>query len=207
MSIGKIGKSALSGLLCLLLASCAGIPQQKTIQTEAVPFSCTGDIVLNGRISMHFSRDGNDEAVHGGFLWVETGDRTGITLTSPLGQTIATIDVTPESATLKQSGRPPRTAADPDALAASELGWPLPIAGMQGWLRGCAVAANGQPFVASPQADSVVTREGWRIRYVTWQEEPSARHRPRRIDMERSGNASSVGDITLRLVIDSWQAP
>jgi len=156
---------------------------------------------------MQFSRDGNDEAVHGSFLWVEAGDRTGITLISPLGQTIATIDITPESATLRQTGRLPRTAADPDALAASELGWPLPIAGLQGWLRGCVVAANGQKFVASPQADSVITREGWRIRYVTWQEESPARFRPRRIDLERSSNASSVGDITLRLVIDSWQAP
>ena len=203
-------KTALQGmfavLFCLLLAACAGIPQQTAPRTETPALSCAGDIDLSGRFSMQYAQGDKDEAMHGNFLWLQTGGHTGITLLSPLGQTIATIDVTPAAATLTESGKPPRTAADVNALAIAELGWPLPVAGLRDWLRGCAVDANGQRFVASPQTDSVVTHDGWHVRYVSWQEDAAARGRPKRIDLKR-GASSTGGDVSLRLVIDSWQSP
>jgi len=201
-------RPALYGLfsisICLLLAACAGIRPETATPTGLPPTSCTEDISLNGRFSMVFSRDGNEEAVHGSFWWRQMGDHTEVRLLSPLGQTLATIDVRPESAVLAQSGRPPRVAADPDQLAATELGWPLPVSGMHSWLRGCAVDATGRAYKASEQSDRVTTQDGWHIQYVSWQTDSSGKLRPRRIDVNRA--ASPAGDISIRLVIDDWQA-
>ena len=73
-----------------------------------------------------------------------------------------------------------------------------------------AMGADGKRFVASPANDSVTTKDGWRLRYVSWQEvgqnvadnTPGALPQPRRIDAER--NASAQADaVALRIVLDS----
>ncbi|MFX5510125.1 outer membrane lipoprotein LolB, partial [Acinetobacter baumannii] len=90
---------------------------------------------------------------------------------SPLGQTVATINVKPGIATLVQSGRAPQVAADVDALAAQSLGWPLPVSGMRQWLQGSGIDASGKPFVAKAGENdaSFTTRDGWRVTYANWE--------------------------------------
>ncbi|MFD2270583.1 lipoprotein insertase outer membrane protein LolB [Undibacterium arcticum] len=99
-------------------------------------------------------------------------------------------------------------AADVDALAADALGWPLPVAGLREWLQGFATNVDGRRFIASAQNDSVNTRDGWRIRYVSWQDEPDRNGatitHPKRIDLARS--TAQAGEVSMRIVIDSWQA-
>jgi outer membrane lipoprotein LolB len=105
--------------------------------------------------------------------------------------------VTPQQATLKQAGREPVVAEDIDKLTARTLGWSLPVAGLREWLQGHAVDANGKPFTASPANSTVVTRDGWRLRFVEWQNEASAHPVPRRIDADRS-----TDELAIRIVID-----
>lgn len=181
-------------LCCLLAAGCAVTPEAARAPQAVRPATCEGDIELGGRFSVRYTQDGREEALHGGFAWRQIGERIDVALLSPVGQTMATIEVTPKGAALTEAGKPPRRALDADALAATELGWPLPVAGLKEWLRGCALDASGRRFVASPQDDSVTTHNGWRIRYVSWLES-AAGLLPRRIDLER-------GEVNLRLVID-----
>ncbi|MFC6518937.1 lipoprotein insertase outer membrane protein LolB [Undibacterium arcticum] len=201
-------------LLPVLLSACAAInqaPAQRTglpgmQQLAARPYR--DNIDLSGRLSVLYQQDGKDQAVHGSFNWIQSGDRAGITLLSPLGQTMATIEVGPRSSTLTKAGRAPRAAADVDALAADALGWPLPVAGLREWLQGFATNVDGRRFIASAQNDSVNTRDGWRIRYVSWQDEPDRNGatitHPKRIDLARS--TAQAGEVSMRIVIDSWQA-
>jgi outer membrane lipoprotein LolB len=160
------------------------------------------NIDLSGRLSVRYQRDGKDESLHGNFTWNQTPAQTGITLLSPLGQTVASIAITPEGASLQQSGNvPPRTAPDVDELVTASLGWPLPIAGLRYWLQGFGTDASGNAFVASPQAPDVTTKDGWRLRYVNWQDDTP--NRPKRIDLERW--TAQAGDVAIRIVIDTWQ--
>ena len=74
---------------------------------------------------------------------------------------------------------------------------------MRDWLQGHATGADGKRFIASPQNDNVTTSDGWRLRYVSWQDAatPDAVPQPRRIDAER--NASAQADaVSLRIVLD-----
>lgn len=165
---------------------------------------------LSGRLSVNYQKDGKSEALSGKFSWRQDGAATDVSLASPLGQTIATIKVTPGVATLTLSGQAPRAAADIDTLSAQALGWPLPVSGLRDWLQGYATAADGSRFVASPQADRVTTRDGWRLHYVSWQDAGNdtgaTAPLPKRIDAERSAG-SQADAVALRIVLDAAVSP
>ncbi|WP_334188841.1 lipoprotein insertase outer membrane protein LolB [Noviherbaspirillum sp.] len=193
-------------LLALLTVGCASVAPMTgnsgraaiPAQSSQPPRTYVDNIDLAGRISVRYQVNDKEEALHGGFTWTQNRDRTQVTLLSPLGQVIALIEVDPDGATLKQGGQPSRQASDVDALVVATLGWPLPISGLRDWLQGFAIDANGNRFVAQPPAAEVTTRDGWRIGYNTWQE-----MRPKRIDLDR--RTTQAGDVSIRLVIDTWQ--
>ncbi|SFB27053.1 outer membrane lipoprotein LolB [Collimonas sp. OK607] len=165
-------------------------------------------IDVSGRLSIRYQQNGKDQAVHGSFTWSQDKRETVITLLSPLGQTLATINIAADQATLKQSGQPARSASDVDALTVQALGWPLPIAGLRDWLQGFGQSAAGKRFTATPPtaADSfsVTTADNWLIQYTNWQDLGSgAESYPKRIDLAR--NATQAGDVAIRIVIDSRQ--
>lgn len=197
-------------LLCpLLLIGCATVtaPPSTTDPAavqKAEPRSYHENVRIGGRLSISYQEYGRDEVIHGSFNWAQNADRTIITLFSPLGQTVAIIEITPAIAILTQAGQIPRTAGNVDALVTDALGWPLPISGLRHWLQGFALDANGHRFLAATSTGSsnVTTRDGWRIQYPTWQND-AGEMRPRRIDMQRSG--TKAGDVSIRIVIDNWQ--
>jgi outer membrane lipoprotein LolB len=206
---GSIGSRAALTALVLLLAGCASLSPRPTETPQAEQAmrsrSFQDAIELAGRLSVLYQGAYKDEALHGSFTWAQRPAQTTVTLMSPLGQTLAVIDLTPDGATLTQAGQPPRAAADVDTLTAETLGWPLPISGLRYWLQGFAIDAGGRHFVATPESSDVTTRDGWRLHYTSWQDNASstAPQRPRRIDLERS--TQQAGNVAIRIVIDTWQ--
>ncbi|WP_370660162.1 outer membrane lipoprotein LolB [Massilia atriviolacea] len=158
-------------------------------------------IELNGRLTVNYQKDGQTETLTGKFNWNQTPAAVNVSLASPLGQTIATISVTPESATLVQGDRAPRVARDIDSLTAQALGWSLPVSGLRDWLQGYATGADGQRFAASPAANTVTTADGWRLTYVSWQDAGAGKPVPKRIDVARVASAT-VEAMEIRIVID-----
>jgi outer membrane lipoprotein LolB len=190
--------------LPLLAAGCAGITTAPQAPPEAAVIrNYQQAIDITGRMSVRYQQYGRDEALHGSFEWQQRPGRTQLTLSSPLGQTIAQIAILPDGATLTQSNRPPLAAADADTLTAEALGWPLPVSGLRDWLQGRVTDRSGRKLVATPQDENtdIETADGWRIRYAAW--DTSAAPRPRRIDFSRS--TEQAGEVALRLVIDTWE--
>ena len=198
--------------LCLSLSACSTLTSP--FSSGAAPSGQTvapyrEQVELTGRLNVVYQKDDKPESATVNFNWQQTAQRTDVTLYSPVGSTLATIAVTPQQAVLTQSGKAPRSAPDVDALSAQLLGWSLPVSGLRDWLQGHAVGADGKRFVASPANDSVTTKDGWRLRYVSWQDAsdntPGALPQPRRIDAER--NASAQADaVSLRIVLDAPSA-
>lgn len=196
-------------LCVLLLTGCAALTppdgSSETTQT-ATQRRYSEALDLDGRLSVQYQKNDKDEAIHVSFNWNQNTDRSTITILSPLGQILSTIDISADGATLLQAGRPPRTASDVDALAEQALGWPLPVSGLRQWLQGFATDADHQAFVAAVADDHVTTQDGWRIRYVIWQDDNQVppQSRPKRIDLERQ--TQQAGKVAIRIVLDSWQA-
>jgi len=177
------------------LAGCASAPLSQSLVADY-----RETIELSGRLSVNYEKDGQPGSVTGNFEWSQQPGRIDISLASPLGQTLAEISVTPQGATLTQAGREPMSAQDIDTLTSRALGWSLPVAGLRDWMQGYATAADGKRFVASPANNSVYTKDGWRLRFVSWQDEKAARPVPQRIDAERSATATS-GELQIRIII------
>jgi outer membrane lipoprotein LolB len=199
----SLNRFAAAAAFATALAGCATAPQAPGSSVTVAPYA--QKLALDGNLSVNYVRDGKRESISGKFQWRQDGSRTDVELASPLGQTIATIAVTPEQAVLKEGSNPPRTAPDVDALSTQVLGWPLPVSGLRDWLQGHAVAEGGQRFAASPASNKVVTRDGWELTFVSWQEgsNPPA---PRRIDVRR-GPAGEIEEIEIRIVVLGRSAP
>jgi len=181
------------------LAGCATTPSAPRSGSAVAAYRDAAD--FNGRIAINYSRDGKKESLNGTFNWRQSKDNTDVSLISPTGQTVAMIHVTPRSATLTESGKPPRSAPDLDTLTAQTLGWTLPVSGLHDWLQGYATDSEGKRFAASPANDSVVTRDGWKLDYVTWQDENAAVPQPKRIDATRIALGQAVDEMQIRIVI------
>ncbi|MFL9926713.1 lipoprotein insertase outer membrane protein LolB [Herbaspirillum lusitanum] len=203
--------AALSCLLAAsaLLAGCAGMSGAPDSMDKATPLTTRSyqeKLDLNGRLSVQYEQNNQPQALHGSFIWAQSAQQTSLELLSPLGQTMATIDVKPGMATLMQSGQAPRMAADVDTLTAETLGWPLPVSGLRHWLQGFGTDAVGKPFQAVPgeAGSSFTTRDGWRLTYSNW-EAIDGQSRPKRIDLAR--DTAQAGPVSIRIVIDSWKTP
>jgi outer membrane lipoprotein LolB len=186
-----------AGLCAVLLAGCASAPitpsQPHSLQMVE-GYRSTFDTA--GRLSVNYRKNGNPESLTGKFTWAQKPGRIDVSLSSPMA-TIATISITPESATLVQSDKAPRVARDIDTLTAESLGWSLPVSGLRDWLQGYATGADGKRFVATPANNTVTTADGWRLRFVSWQDENAAQPAPKRIDAERGAD-----ELAIRIVLD-----
>ncbi|MDB5961493.1 MAG: outer rane lipoprotein LolB [Massilia sp.] len=190
-----------AGLCAALLGGCATVapPQQSGAAASLIaPYRSNFD--TSGRLSVNYKHNGTPESLTGKFTWVQTPSRLDVTLSSPMA-TIATITVTPESATLVQADKAPRVAPDLESLTTASLGWTLPVSGLRDWLQGYAAAADGSRFVASAANNTVTTRDGWRLRFVSWQNDANGRPAPKRIDAERDG-AGNAEELAIRIVLD-----
>ena len=152
-------------------------------------------------MSVRYHQDGKPQSLQGKFRWQQQGEQTDITLYSPLGQTIATIAITPGLAVMVQSDGEKRQAPNVTALTQEVLGWPMPVDGLRYWLQGFVQTVDGKLQTASPEGAHSFQSDGWRVRYVSWQRNASIQY-PKRFDMERT--TAEAGDIVLRLVIDDW---
>lgn len=190
----------------LLLSACTTITPPNKVEQNANQRSYAEAIELDGRLSVQYQKNDQNEAIHASFTWKQNKDLSTITILSPLGQILATIDVKPGSATLTQTGQAPRNAMEVDTLAAQALGWPLPVSGLRHWLQGFATDANNKAFVATATNTDVTTRDGWKIQYMSWEDDHQTppQSRPKRIDLMRQ--TEQAGNVMIRIVLDRWQA-
>lgn len=189
----------------LLLSGCATITPTDNVEQNTSQRSYKDALELDGRLSVQYQKNEQDEAIHASFSWKQSNDRSTITILSPLGQILATIDVKPGNATLTQSGQAPRSAADVDTLAEQALGWPLPVSGLHNWLQGFAIDTNNKAFIATSAKTNVLTQDGWNIQYMSWEDDNQTppQSRPKRIDLTRQ--TEQAGKVMIRIVLDKWQ--
>jgi len=119
-------------LVAMLLAACATPPRSVTPP---------GVQSWSGRMALNVEGRGS-ESFSAGFALRGAPEQGELTLTNPLGGTVAVLAWAPGTATLRANGR---TRAFPslDALAEEATGAPIPVASLFDWLEGKATPVPG----------------------------------------------------------------
>lgn len=125
---------------------------------------------------------------------------TVLDLDTPLGSTLARVQLDPRGAHLFTPGDGDRRAVsgpNAEALTYEVLGWPVPVNGFRDWI-------DGRPASERPStptdSGAAFRQDGWTI---TVQERfDQGRGAPRLLLFERPEEAGRIPSITLRLVLD-----
>jgi outer membrane biogenesis lipoprotein LolB/uncharacterized protein HemY len=148
----------------------------------------------NGRFAVKVNSNKTSKGGNGSFTLKHENLSDQLSINTPLGASLAQINITPSRATLEQKGQT-ITAIDADQLVYQAIGLPLPARGLSAWLSG--YARPGSP--ATIQRDDsglvkTIVQDGWNLDYV-W----SNQKQLQRLNMTRT---EQDGTVEVRLIFD-----
>ena len=187
-----------SWLLLLLLVGCASGPPLTGDHPPQWPAQARAaqdwrDWELQGRVALRLG----DEGWQGGILWRQADNDYRIQISGPFGQGGIQLEGGPGRVEFQQGERVVR-AGDAEALMQRELGWSLPLAGLDHWVRG--VPRRAGRALLQFDSDGRLARleeAGWVVDYLAY-DDSTQPPLPGRIALEHAG-------LRLRLVVDRWQ--
>ncbi len=183
----RVTRMLAAGVAALLCAGCAMLTPDANVPA-AEPFDILGRVLA--------SSDGR--AFSANFRWRHGAADSEIWLMTPVGQTLAHIAVDDGGAILTTADQQEYRAMSVESLTRRALGWPLPLAQLQHWIRGGTVPGSAIATVVRDARGrlSLLEQEGWRIRYAY----PEAGgNLPRQLELTQGGQR-------IRMVIDEWRA-
>jgi outer membrane lipoprotein LolB len=156
-----------------------------------------------GRFSVVTTLAGKRDTGSGRFKLAVDRDAVTLDLDSPLGSTLARVEVDPQGARLtapgNSAGQREVRGASAEALTYEVLGWPLPVAGFRDWIDGRPVPTRAATEHTTNEGKAF-EQDGWTISVLERFDE--GRGPPRRLVFERPEAQGLTPAITLRLVLD-----
>ncbi|HVE90339.1 MAG TPA: outer membrane lipoprotein LolB [Burkholderiaceae bacterium] len=164
----------------------------------ATPSGTPADRTHSGRFAVTTALGEQRESVSGRFSLEVRGAQQVLELASPLGTTVARIEIEPGGARAIGARMQEVRGADADALTEQLLGWPLPVSGLADWIEGRAVPQRVARIERDGGRIGLIEQDGWTIRLAEYFENTA---RPRRLELERPA-AANTPSVTLRLIVD-----
>ncbi|QSI77644.1 outer membrane lipoprotein LolB [Niveibacterium microcysteis] len=184
MSFGRRIAAALGLVAAALLNACATAPQQAPLRA--------GDYSLSGRVLVRQASRADVLRLN----WTHLGMRDTVRLETPLGQTVAELQLDPQRAHVQLGDGRAFEAADDVALAEQVIGVPLPLRQFSGWLR-AEPGASAVAIERDSDARIVSMRDsGWLLSYSGYGAVESVAG-PSLIEARQ-------GDVVVRVKIESW---
>ena len=164
----------------------------------ATPPRSPADRAYSGRFAVTTALGEQRESVSGRFSLEVRGPQQILELASPLGTTVARIEIEPGGARATGARMQEVRGADADALTEQLLGWPLPVSGLADWIEGRPVPQRSARIERDGERIVLIEQDGWVIRLSEYFEGTA---RPRRLVLERPAGANTPS-VTLRLIVD-----
>ena len=164
----------------------------------ATPILAPPDRAYSGRFAVTTTSGEQREIVSGRFHLETRGPQQIVELASPLGTTVARVEIEPGSARATGAQMQEVRGTDADALTQQLLGWPLPVSGLVDWIEGRPVPTRVARVEREGGRVVLLEQDGWTIRLPEYSE---ATGRPRRLVLERPA-AANTPSVVLRLIVD-----
>jgi len=199
----------LAVLALILLSGCAlhtpppavDAPEQvwneQRARREAIPdWSIAGKLALNTP-----ARSGTAS-----FHWRHTPQHDSLDIHGPLGSGHARLEANSEGVFLTDSMGKHYSDRNAETLLLNALGWEIPVAGLQAWVRGVPLADVLYVYELDESGRLArLNQDGWEIRYRGWTE-VNGTEMPRKIFMKTLPVTNEpVDPIDVRLVIREWK--
>jgi outer membrane lipoprotein LolB len=155
-----------------------------------------------GRFAVVATQGETRDSLSGRFALAVRGQHQTLDLATPLGTTVARIEVGPDGARAVGPQLNEVRGPDADALAEQLLGWRLPVSGLADWLERRPVPSRPSEVQRSGQQIVRIDQDGWTIRFDDAGDNAA---RPRRLILERAATPLAPR-VDLRLVIDEPDA-
>ncbi|MDN0082123.1 lipoprotein insertase outer membrane protein LolB [Crenobacter sp. SG2305] len=172
----------------LLVTACATQQpfQPVNLPGQAIdtPFS------VSGRLAVKV----DDKGSYGNFDWQHAPTRDVVSITTPVGSTVARLTRDADGVLLEADGKETRSA-NVEELTNETLGWTLPLDNLVWWIRG--VPAPNAP--SERLADGALQQQGWTIRFFRDEGDTVSRV-PKRVELVRDR-------LSIKLVTHAWQQP
>ncbi len=154
--------------------------------------------VYSGRFAATATNGERRDSVSGRFMVEVRGARQTIDLTTPVGTTVARIEIEPGRATATGPQLQTASGTDADVLVEDLIGWRLPVSGLADWIEGR--PSPSRPSSAQREGNRVseIVQDGWTIRYAEYSE---VTQRPRRLLLERAPDGGGPA-VSVRLIVD-----
>ncbi|MCF6783879.1 MULTISPECIES: lipoprotein insertase outer membrane protein LolB [Pseudomonadaceae] len=196
-------RNLLLPLLALLLAGCAGLGPQESVQgpgnaedwkTHKARISHIDGWQISGKIGIRAPQDSGS----GTLFWLQRQDYFDIRLSGPLGRGATRLTGRSDAVTLEVAGQGRFEAQSPEALVESQLGWQLPVSNLLWWIRGLP-APDSRSRISLDHNGRLATlqQDNWDVQYLAYEEEDGLAL-PSRIKLEGR-------DLQITLVIKDWQ--
>lgn len=182
-------KLIFASIIVLWLAACATPSQMPDSGRPDGVFERTGRFSVNSE-----EANGHPEAVQGGFSWSDTPQQLTLSLSNPMGTTLARVRVYGDYAVLEHSNGSHETASSADSLVLQALGVPVPVANLRYWMQG----QTGSDPVSNMQLGdnsypAQFNQNGWRVSLSRYDEQG-----PRLIQLNRHDHQRRI---SVRLAI------
>lgn len=176
-------------LVVLGLSGCASVQPLPQNAGRAANFD------LLGRVLVYYE----GSAFSANVRWMHAADADEIWLMTPTGQALAQMREDATGATLTSADQKQYRAGRVESLTKQGLGWELPIARLQHWIRGIPVPNSAAEILERDVTGKIrqLAQDGWKITYEYY---PATENEglPRRMEVVGATQ-------TLRLVIDTWR--
>lgn len=138
------------------------LAQQQLAQQHQQNLQAISDFFIHGRMAVQYDGRGYS----GQIQWRKQDQQQHIALISPLGNSIAEIDIDEQQVTLTQSDGKQYQAQDVETLTQQILGWPLPAKQLKDWI----VGRTGAGLIGQLQWDaqgrlSAFQQADWTVQY------------------------------------------
>ena len=164
----------------------------------ATPILAPPDRAYSGRFAVTTALGEQRENVSGRFHLEIRGAQQIVELASPLGTTVARVEIEPGGARATGAQMQEVRGADADMLTQQLLGWPLPASGLVDWIEGRPVPTRVARVEREGGRVVLLEQDGWTIRLPEYSE---ATARPRRLVLERPATTNTPS-VVLRLIVD-----